>query len=307
MIPIPRRFYRVLIAVSLAVLLVASQHPSVSPVVEKHLPFLHNISIPGWSGHGDQRDQANALLNGGHTVAIYEYEQFHEEVHGSVLWTFSQFDDIKVSMYRPEWRFGFGMAIASWWATEPDPNAQFWDDLERDSSIRWVFFPTIDFMKRDFADISARLQEAWEARRPEERFTLVGLKHWGTREMGKEVIWWAQRDAIAFLALGDHVAGAVRESLEWGAQHHFKDSPEEQEALRRVRVETYIPAFPPDYEDVDDLGNPVPGGSGAEGLNKALIQSSNFDTGHRAMAPLFDELRDDIIGESASWPKIAVR
>ena len=296
MISLRRRSYRLILAVGIALLFLLSQHPAFLLAVRKNLLYGHNLFGPSLSEFEAHRLQANALLNGNHTIAIFEHEQFHEEVHGSVLWTFTQFTDIRVEIYRPPWRFGFDGVIKSWWPSQPLPKAQFWDDLERDSSIRWIFIPTIDYMKSNFEDISPRLQKAWEARQPQDRFTIIGLRHWGSRDMSKEIAWWAERDAISFLALGDHVSLAVRESLVWGSGEYFEGQPEAQEAITRVRVETYIPIFPPDYEDVDDLGNPLPGGSVAEGLNKALIQSSNFDTGHRAMAPLFDELRDDIVG-----------
>ena len=297
MISITRRFRRFVLAVGTALLILLLQHQAKSRVQEERPRSLHEPAFPAASKSDSERHQANALLRGGYTAAVYDRERFHEEVHGSVLWTLARFDDIVVKIYRPEWRFGFDGVIKSWWPTQPTPIAQFWDDLERDSSIRWIFFPTIDFTQQSFEEISPRLKAEWEKRKPEERFTLVGVRHWGAKDMGRELLWWAERNAISLLALGDHVTGAVRSGLEYSAGKHFEGSLEKQEALRRVRVETYIPVFPPDYEDLDVMGNPVHGGSTAEGLNRALVQCSHFDAGHRAMAPLFDELRDNIVGE----------
>jgi len=134
-----------MLVVGASLLLMLSQHPTVSLVMGKRIPYLRQLCSPGLSEWQSQRRQANSLLKGGHTAAVYDRERFHEEVHGSVLWTLAQFEDIVVKIYRPEWRFGFDGAIKSWWPEQPTPIVQFWDDLERDSSIRWIFFPTIDF------------------------------------------------------------------------------------------------------------------------------------------------------------------
>ncbi len=298
MFPSPRavRFYGLTILFVTVGLYLITRHPSISPSINSHLPSFSKFK---WSNNRlDDREKANALLSG-KTVAIYDYEQFHEEVHGSILWTFNQFDDnLKVKFYRPGWRWQFAAVIESWWTEQPLPPTQFWEDLESSSSdIRYVFIPTIDFEGRDWKDIQPKLRAIWNARQPEERFTIIGLRHWGAYDLTQESLWWAERDALSFLTLGDHVTNHLRGNKAWNAGHY--PNAEDKEALERIRVETYIPAFPPDVSDMDDFGNTGAGGSGVEGLNKALVQSGNFDTGHRAMKPLFDELRDDVVGESS--------
>ena len=288
------RLYCLTIFAVLGSVILLAQHPSINKNLPPHLSSLSQLQ---WSSPTPktERDRANDLLNT-HTLAIWDNNQFHEEVHGSVLWTFSQFENLTVKFYRPKWRWHFDLVVQSFWPDEPTPKEEFFTDLEKDSTIRWVFLPTIDFQKKDFEGISEQLQTIWTNRKPSERFTIVGLRHWGNYDLTKVEMWWAQRDALSLLTLGDHVTdylieGQRKNAMKW-------KNEEEQEAIKRIRVATFVPAFPPDVTDVDDFGKSGPGGSGVEGLNKALIQSGHFDEGHRAMTPLFEEIKNDLVGES---------
>ena len=252
------------------------------------------------------RALAQHLLGKTH-VAVFDKEAFHEEVHGAVLWTLAQFPAVQVSFYRPPWRWEFAKCIQSWWTTQPlDPNS-FFDDLEQDKSIRHVFMPTIDFSGRDWKDVSPHLQRIWDGRKPEERFNIVGMRHWGTYDLTREVAWWAERDSISFIALGDHVSLWLERQQRDRAKDKKRFGQAQGDGLRRMRVRTFVPIFPPDKVEKKQEAPEaeaqvvIPGDFISRStLDMALIQSGQWDEGHRGMNGIFEELQTHLEGESTT-------
>ena len=272
--------------------------------------FQDGILHPSLYGHRHQEDYprlvAQQLLGKTH-VAVFDEEAFHEEVHGAVLWALHQYPDIKVSFYRPPWRWGFEKVIASWWGQVPLDPKTFIDDLQRDTSIRHIFLPTFDFSGRDWNDVSPHLQRIWEERKEDEKFNIVGMRHWGKYDQTREIAWWAERDAISFVTLGDHVTKWLQTQHRKRADIKGRFSEAEADGLRRMRIRTFVPIFPPDPAEPQldrkrlgdgDEDQAVLGVQSEETLradsstlDMALIQSGSWDEEHRGMNVIFQELQ----------------
>ena len=94
-------------------------------------------------------------------VSVYDSHQFHDEVHGSILWALVQFSSLEILFYRPPWRWRFQEVIHSFWTEEPRDPKLFLDDLRSDPAIGHVVLATCDW---EWKHIGGDLEVIWEDR-----------------------------------------------------------------------------------------------------------------------------------------------
>lgn len=290
-------------AFSAILLLTLQHHDYVS--LPTYLEDLSPFSFSAAAQSARIRNSASRTLGDTHVV-IWDREFFHDEVHGSLMYTLSQYtSNVRTSLYRPGWRWDFNKVIASWWTEKPKEHESFWAVLKTDKSIRHIFLPTFDFADR-WALVQDELRAEWLRREPSERFTIIGVHHWGDHDMSKNSAWWAERDSLSLVSLGDHVTGCLRKLYQHAAETgDFTEA--EKAGLKRMRIETFVPVFPPDeLEHVSEVAQKQAdaetaleesGGERKPSLDVALIQCSKFDEEHRGIADTLKELSSNIRGE----------
>lgn len=239
------------------------------------------------------RRRANATV-GSRTVVVYDRNKFHDEVHGAVLWTLSQFDDVRVVFYRREWRFQFEQVISSFWPTEMEPRdpGLFILDMWADHSVRDVILTTCDW---DLQYIVEDLEKIWGAREDEEKFNVICLRHWPGDGPIKDLEFFVRQGAMSQLGLGDHVGQSIEKSKEQAIKHFSRTEGNEEtiEAIPNIRTRTFVPMFPPDLPERDE---PARTAMTKGELSLALIQSSFWNEQHRAIKATFDTLEAALHG-----------
>ncbi len=232
------------------------------------------------------RNQAIRSFGYGTTVAVFDRNRFHDEVHGAVLWTVKQFPGINILFYRQSWRYDFDKAIRSFWSEEPRDSETFLDDMRSDPSIRNVIFTTCDW---DFGYYGSELEEIWKARPPAQRFNIICLRHWPGDGPTKNIAFFAGQNAASQIGLGDHVGRAINQSLEDAGRHFGRWEGNEAvvEGIMNMPIRTFVPMFPPDPPELSGMIDRV---TGDKTLSLALIQSTFWDEKHRALKVTFDFL-----------------
>jgi hypothetical protein len=245
-----------------------------------------------------RRSVYSALGGSGGRVAILDSHSYHDEVHSSFLWTLSQFADLDTIIYRPPWRFGMDEAIQHFFA-EPlkDPNT-FIADLNADSTIKTIVLTTCDL---EYAqEWIPQLEVAWTQRSTNNKFSLVCVRHWTGASIAKDYAFFAERDAVVMLGLGDHVKSALEYSVTQAIKdiERFPGNEQRIAGLQRMPIRTYIPIFSPQFDALEEDRNSS--SYRAEVLTSAIIQSTHWDEKHRAMQSTMDMLTVALDGRSTT-------
>lgn len=240
------------------------------------------------------RKLANSKLQGAGAVAVLDLNNFHDEVHGAVIWSLQQFAGLDVRLYRPAWRWYFEHSISSFWSSRPRDPQLLIADLREDHSIRHLIMTTSDW---DFGKLGGELEAAWDERPHDAKFDITAVRHWAG-DMNR-FTGMAERGALALLGLGDHVANNLRQSVdEMLGAHREAGNDRAADAWGKVKIRTFIPVFPAGrFPHVgDSIFDPRPDGSNS--MDMVVIQSTHFNEEHRNMNDIFTVLNSSLHGES---------
>ena len=113
---------------------------------------------------------SHPYIDSNHSVAVFDYNGFHDEVHGAVLWSLTRFPGLNVRFYRKSWRYKFEQTIEGFWTTPPREPKSFIEDLRNDTTIRHVIMTTCDW---DWYKVGNDLTDIWDARGEDEKFNVV--------------------------------------------------------------------------------------------------------------------------------------
>ena len=218
-------------------------------------------------------------------VAVYDSHQFHDEVHGSILWALVQFSSLEILFYRPPWRWRFQEVIHSFWTEEPRDPKLFLDDLRADSAIGHVVLATCDW---EWKHIGRDLEVIWEDRDASHKFDILCFRHWPDSSFTRALAPFVLKQAISLMGLGDHVGRGLR-SKAHDAIDAYINKPEEAvmtTAYNLLPIRTFVPIFPPDLSVAPAVTTPTSDAS----LTVALIQSSSWDEKHRSLNATFTTL-----------------
>ncbi|RSH82202.1 hypothetical protein EHS25_006135 [Saitozyma podzolica] len=240
---------------------------------------------------------ANSKLRGAGTVAVLDLNNFHDEVHGAVLWSLQQFAGLDVRLYRPVWRWYFEHSISSFWSSQPRDPQLLIADLRKDHSIRHLIMTTSDW---DFGKLGGELEAAWDERPHDAKFDITAIRHWAGDT--NRFTGMAERGALALLGLGDHVANNLRQSVDElvGARREA-GYDRAADAWGKVKIRTFIPVFPAGrFPHVgDSIFDPRPDGSNS--MDMVVIQSTHFNQEHRNMNEIFTVLNSSLHEDPALW------
>ncbi|RPD62107.1 hypothetical protein L226DRAFT_546001 [Lentinus tigrinus ALCF2SS1-7] len=134
------------------------------------------------------------------------------------------------------------------------------------------------------------LKDAWDRRDADHKFSIVCYVH-NARDMEWQrwIPYWAQRNAIRLLAIGDHVAKAFRDKFAEAADS--RDPSLFAADFEHVPVDVHIPVL--------DIPN-LPVKEAPRHLVRAVIQGK-FEIERRDYVRIFQELIESLYEDPAAW------
>lgn len=261
--------------------------------------MLSTVRTPGTRAASHRNiAQAQRGVGGRGAVAVYDWNDFHEEVHGPVLWSLTQFEGLDIRLYRRPWRWMFDLTIAHFWIASPKVPESFIIDLRNDHTIRHIIMTTSDW---DWSKIGSDIEAAWDERPDEAKFDLTVIRHWANQDDTRRLTGMAKRRALAMIGLGHHVGRALRETVEKTIESlAIEGDDDAADAWSKVKIRTFVPVFPAGKfpEPGDEVFNRRSDNESA--MNVVIIQSTHFDAAHRDMQSVFTVLNDSLHGKSRS-------
>ncbi|KAH9475867.1 hypothetical protein JR316_0011427 [Psilocybe cubensis] len=219
-------------------------------------------------------------------VGLTERAGHHDEVLGALLYSLRTMQSVrKVLVYRNSFRYKFDETIRPFYPFAPEPAQAMLESLSNPNNTDALDVVILSTGERTIEAIMPTLVEAFDARPPDRKFTVLCVVHDAGRLQELDFIApLSIRGALRYVTLNQAAQRTLYEGIFAAAARH----PEAQ--FDRVPVYAIAPIFP-----VQGLKNHQ-----RYILTNVVVQG-NMDQGRRDYKKLFDDMMDALKENAEFW------